>query len=516
MSDRDRINTCDNERTLVVVPDANVLIHGKALSELPWGELERQKIEVLLVAPVIRELDKLKTQTGRPNKIARQLSSDVRGMLSLPDKSALVHASSPRVTKRVDIRTITTARHEALRLDHADQALINYALHIQAEGQDVLLLTDDTICGSTAGEFGLPVKFLPSEWQRDPEPDEATKENSKLKAEIKRLREAEPVVKLDFCDDAGASIKGVDAQIKHWDALGTEEIDLLMEEVQRCCPAATSFERPEDSTPNTIHGLLSGMDGIMRRMTNPWVVYEPATEKEIERYRTRDYPEWLSVIRQALGSLHEELNARTQWPMVQVVAANIGTRPATSVLLQLHAKGKFALLDADTEGSDDDDETDGDQKANHIKCYELPLPPEPPRGKERSINSLGDIQRQFFGSHLESLKPLKFPLLNSVLNERSDAFYWRKGRGEWGKQIELVCSSWRHGQQGVGFKLKIKPDERVDISGAIAVEVHAHNMTDPLSAHLPIRISFVHGSTKDEARSLVKALAVSADFHGRI
>jgi hypothetical protein len=57
---------------LTVIPDTNVLIHGKSLADIPWTELGRAKIEILFVPPTIRELDKLKNQTGRPNKIARQ------------------------------------------------------------------------------------------------------------------------------------------------------------------------------------------------------------------------------------------------------------------------------------------------------------------------------------------------------------------------------------------------------------------------------------------------------------
>lgn len=66
-------------QVLTVIPDANVLIHGKTLTELPWGELNRSNIEVVFVPPVIRELDKLKNQSGRPNKIARQLTDIVAG-----------------------------------------------------------------------------------------------------------------------------------------------------------------------------------------------------------------------------------------------------------------------------------------------------------------------------------------------------------------------------------------------------------------------------------------------------
>lgn len=79
----------------------------------------------------------------------------------------------------------------ALRLDHADQASINYAFTLRQEGNDVLLLTDDTICGTTAQGVGLSVQFLPESWRRQPEPDESAKESARLKAKVQRLSAAE-------------------------------------------------------------------------------------------------------------------------------------------------------------------------------------------------------------------------------------------------------------------------------------------------------------------------------------
>jgi predicted ribonuclease YlaK len=139
---------------LTVIPDANVLIHGKSLSDLPWSELGRSAIEVVFVPPMIRELDKLKNQTGRPNKIARQLSSDIRALIYTPSRRAELRKSQPAVSKRVELQSVTGVLNATLRLDHADQALINYALQLRQNGSDVLLLTDDTICGTTAQEVG--------------------------------------------------------------------------------------------------------------------------------------------------------------------------------------------------------------------------------------------------------------------------------------------------------------------------------------------------------------------------
>ena len=94
-------------RPLTVVPDANVLIHGKSLSELPWADLSRPIIEVLLVPPTIAEIDKLKVETGRPKKIARQLSSDIRALIRAGGQTK-IRNSGPTVSKRVELRRAAT------------------------------------------------------------------------------------------------------------------------------------------------------------------------------------------------------------------------------------------------------------------------------------------------------------------------------------------------------------------------------------------------------------------------
>lgn len=58
----------------IVVPDCNVLIHGKALRSLPWEEWGQKAIEILIVGPVLGELDTVKTRPGRPGRIAREIS----------------------------------------------------------------------------------------------------------------------------------------------------------------------------------------------------------------------------------------------------------------------------------------------------------------------------------------------------------------------------------------------------------------------------------------------------------
>lgn len=497
---------------LIVIPDANVIIHGKSLVDLPWTELGHAHIEVVFVPPMIRELDKLKTQTGRQNKIARQLSSEIRTLITAPGRRAEVRMASPKVFKRVELKPVTDAVSPTLRLEHADQALINYALWLRQAGADVLLLTDDTICGTTAQEVGLPVHFLPEHWLRPPEPDESAKDNARLRAEVQRLSSAEPKIELSFRDEAGTVVSELKAILLRWPPLENHQVEGLMLEVERLCPRAVSFEPPKPRATDSLVGRLAAIErmslisGFSARS-----VYEPATVEEIEQYKTIDYPSWLREVREALEKLHHRLDARTVWPDVVAVAENVGTRPAAEALLAIQARGAFELLN--DEGADDDDE--GQSAKAPTAPLGLPLPPAPPRGRTKIVDPLAVYR----GLHTDDFAAARyFPLtlqhLSPPKSRDSDAFYWRVGRRDWTTLMELECASWRHGQAGLEFPLRVRPVEQEKTNGLIEFSLHAHNICEPKQIGLPVRIEIEDGQTFAQAKVLVELLGKTARARG--
>ncbi len=332
---------------------------------------------------------------------------------------------------------------------------------------------------------------------------------------INRLTAAEPKVLLSFRDDAGEPLARLEAAITRWPALSESEIDALMSEVEQRCPPATSFERPASGATDQLLGSATGLTRTLAAF-QPRLVYEPATEEAIERYKKSDYPSWLDSIRAALGSLHEKLKARTKWPTALAIASNAGTRPATDVLLSIRARGAFAIIDASAERDQDDDVEDADQAAQVPEYFALPLPPAPPRGGMRTVDPMslypGLTDHVLGTAHLLPIAPRFTPLPP----RRSDAFYWRRGQRDWVYLIELECASWRHSQEDVVFLLKVRPDESSDVAGIIELSVHANNISDPPLTQLPIRIAFDDGSTIEEARALVEQLSRAARAHGRL
>jgi hypothetical protein len=289
------------------------------------------------------------------------------------------------------------------------------------------------------------------------------------------------------------------------------EVAALMEEVEHLCPPATSFERP--SAPTDAFGEASRrladvvrMSGLLQRE-----VYEPATNEEIERYKTKDYPAWLAEVRRALESLHHDLQGRTRWPSVVVEAANVGTRPALDVRLRMAAHGAFTIT-----CSDDGDEEEGEEAPVSTEPFRLPLPPAPPRGRLRATGLLG-LDWATGQIDASSLRTLDIPRLGPPPARQADAFYWRSGRNGPTKLKELECMSWRHHRDdAMQFELTISSDELVDNGGALEIDVHAANLSDPASAKLPVRIRFADAATLTEAEKLVQVLGGAARTHKRL
>jgi len=478
---------------LTVISDANILIHGKPLRDLPWSELGRPAIEVLIVAPVIKELDKLKTQAGRPNRIARQLVADIRALIDVPGQRRVLRKFGPAVTMRVDLRSFDELLDATLARDHADHVLINYAMNVRQNGADVLFLTDDTICGATARSVGLATHLLPDHWRREPEPDGTQKEIARLKAEVLRLRDAEPSVKLGFRDLAGSPLERLQASVTRWPPLSEAELDDLMETVRLRCPQATSFGRPQPGVPQQMNELWAAVERLSHGL------YEPATKGEIERYQTVDYPNWLSSVRNALASLHLTLGERTAWPTIVAIGTNVGTRPAVDALLRIRCRGAIAIWNYESE--------DGGPTPDTLA---LPLPPAPPRSRAKLIGHLaGTAPLAFDRPSIHDLLPLDAP------RRDSDVFYWRKGRRNWVSLMELECVSWRHDQSEVSVALKVRQTGTDHASGAIELSIHANNLSDVVIERLPVQISFENEPTLDEARALVAMLGESPRPHAR-
>src|SRR3546814_19715928 len=92
------------------------------------------------------------------------------------------------------------------------------------------------------------------------------------------------------------------------------------------------------------------------------------------------------------------------------------------------------------------------------------------------------------------IEPLT-PFINSSMftpRRESDAFYWTTGeRPEYPRPgTQLTCEQWRHRATPKPFEFEIvSPPDKDASAGALHAQIHAPNLTDPVTNPLPVTAS---------------------------
>jgi hypothetical protein len=488
---------------LIVFPDTNVLIQGRTLKDQPWGELDRDNIDVMLSGPVIRELDRLKNRPGRVGKVARSVSTKVRELMATAARAELLHEAEPRVMLRLAPGVPGQAKvREEIDLSHDDQAIINQALTSLDTGADVVLLTDDNFAAMTAEHFGLPVRMLPAHWLKEPEADDSVKELARKDAEIARLKTAEPLIQLRFVDQSGTQIDRLDVAMPRYLPVSSNDVDRLVEQVTTLAPMAELtptrfkevFKPPSTGKGFDISSIAFPDDGMM-----------PLTQTDIDKYQD-DYRKWVSGVRSKIAVFHVEWNRGRDWPQAIFCVQNTGSRPAADVLVEIAASGSFKLSGSEKNNSD--------RGAMRAKWLELALPPEPPRRKSRAemLMAVGLFDRD----PLAILPPTPFFPTVGNLRRDDDVFYWRDGRSDPVSTMALECKTWRHGREEEEFPFRIWADDSADVRGLIVGRISASNIREPIDKHLPLRVTFEDRDCLALAKTLVDDFERRLSQHSRM
>ncbi|MEA3010917.1 MAG: hypothetical protein QOJ91_2609 [Sphingomonadales bacterium] len=484
------------QHPLIVFPDTNVLVQGRALRELPWAALGHDPVEVMLCGPVIRELDRLKNKGGRAGKVARSISTKVRELMRSPDKCEVLSESGPRVTLRLAPGMPNQgAARAGIDLTHDDQAIINQALTFLDAGEHVILLTDDNFAAMMAEHFGLPVRLLPEHWLKEPEPDDSSREIARRDAEIRRLKAAEPVPQLRFVDSSSAPIDRLETMMERYLPVPPADVDHLVERVETLAPMV---KVEPISAGKIIPPRTSGEGFDISSIAYSSLGMTPVTQADIGEYEV-EYHQWLRGIRSTIARVHEEWNRLRKWPQATLLAANGGSRPADDVLVEIEAFGEFELSDARPEDGDD-----GPPIRRHR--LELALPPTPPRPRSRAEELMAtailhqDPFRMVPQPHFPTLPPQR----------EDDAFYWRSGESKATKTMSLECKCWRHGRDEEDFSFRVRANDHEDVSGLIVGRVSAANLAKPTEKHLPLRITF------EDRECLTMATRLVDEFEHRL
>lgn len=489
------------------------------LADLPWKDEfpEVDSIVVVLTAPVLREVDRQKGGQGRLAKRARAVNSLIGKLIDAPTIDLSKGGKSPSVSViSADQIRPDPELHDTLDYSQPDNAIVGTAAAFQKVYADerVKILSNDNIVLLTARRVSVPFHRVPAAWLLPAESDEDQKKIKSLENEIKRLKDHEPVCIIEPKDTPW------NFTIETFEPLNEQQIQSLLAEIQRRFPEAIDFGPRESSIRNG----AAGSHGLLAQLGKEEFV--PATQDEVAKYQQELYPQWITKCEVELREIHRKLEKRRPAPRIAVTLLNNGSRPAEDLKVSFTVLGGGILIQLPAE---EDNSTKSSAVGNqqidselYAKDISLPRPPAAPKGHWKKVTPFNTIERMaaFSGSGrrvelLGGLSQRRPPPIPQI--PESDSFYWKMGTRPTYPRIstELTCQQWRHRSSPEEFEFELAwLDNAKARNGALHIEVHAANLTDPATKIVSIELSAKAGDTWREAKALVDFLDDAGERFG--
>ena len=501
--------------------DTNLFIQCHPLEQLDWSPWRTfEEVRLIVSTPVLREINRLKTKgNDRVGRRARAASAMFREMLD--DAHKVIRPQSPRVVLSVEPQhTYNRELEGRLNFQERDDQLLGtvYEFVRSNPSKDVRLLTHDTTPLYTARGFGVTADLISDDWLLPPEVTEAEKRLAALEAENARLKSAEPSLSLRCTDPSDTGVDRYSATFTWFDPLIDAEVDGLMQRLKAQFALTTDFgssDPVQQPRPPTVADRLFA--------TNRTFV--PATDEEIEQYRSEAYPDWLERCEEMLRTHHRTLQRDIPLLEFTFLAENVGTRPAADVLVTIEAHGGFQIKPPSFEDEDEDEEQGRDDETpTNQEARLLPKPPTAPRGRGRNTlgGQSGDALRALnqIGRSLQAFpglahgdpdfmnRTLAYPSLIRPDSRDPNAFYYKPFRPSIPQDsFALECVRWRHDDEAEPFIGEIHvPTAEGEVKGLLVCRIQAANLSQSVSCRIPVRIAISRVSVLESARTMVDTL----------
>ena len=505
--------------------DTNLFIQCRPLEQLDWSPwCAFEEVQLIVSRPVLREIDRLKTKgNDRVGRRARTASAMFREMLG--DAHKVIRHQSPRVILSVELQhSYNRDLGDRLDFQELDDQLIGIVHEFARTNSsgEVRLLTHDTIPLYTARGLGVQADIILKDWLLAPEKTEAARRLAVLEAENARLKSAEPSVSLSCANPSDTKVDHYSETFTWIAPLTDAEVDGLMQRLRAHFPLANDF-----GSSKPVEQPLSPT--VAARLFATHRTFVPATDKEIEKYRTEAYPHWLERCDEVLRTHHRTLQRDVPLPEFTFSAENAGTRPAADVLVTIEAHGGFQIKPPSFE--DEDQEREGeDESPTNLEARLLPRPPAVPRGSWQNtiLGPLGDSLRAIdqIGRSLHDYpglahrdpdimkRILAHPPLTRPESRDPNAFYYKPRRPSTPQDsFALECAQWRHGDEPERIMGEIHVPTDVDeVKGLLVCRIQAANLSQSVSSRIPVRIAISHVSAFESASSMVDTLIEFPDY----
>ncbi|MGE0290056.1 MAG: PIN domain-containing protein [Bradyrhizobium sp.] len=355
--------------TLCLFADTNLFAQCRALEELDWSMFGAYtEVRIIVSRPVQEEIDNQKnSDRKRLAKRADVTARRFRQIIAGNNVSTTLLSGPPLVTLFL-LPQIKPDPDIADQLDYSknDDRLVGIAHQYgrQNVSHDVAVLTHDTGPMLSANAVGLPYKIIPDEWFLPPEPSDVDRQISALRSENERLKRAEPQFAIECRVGSSDSATRLELVARRAKAMSDAQINELLALLRQRHPMIADFGSMERAE-RPIHTPFR-IAGFNER-------FEPASDEDIEKYRSATYPDWITACEQRLRNWHVAMQKAIRAPLAGFAVANTGSRPGTDALVTIATQGRFSIVVP--RSSQDDVEAENDDAS-----LSLPSVPMAPRG----------------------------------------------------------------------------------------------------------------------------------------
>lgn len=180
-------------KELIAFLDANIVLEGKPVADLPWKEIATEGlVRVFIVPKAMEEID-AKKRDGRLGPHARAFNRLI-GQSVLDGKPVTLREANPRVELQIAICSrIPWKDYDELDPDDGDSRIVAEALNARNLASDNrLLVSHDIKPLAYARGRNMPVYQASDKWLREPEPSPKDKEIQRLKQQVAEFKKDEP------------------------------------------------------------------------------------------------------------------------------------------------------------------------------------------------------------------------------------------------------------------------------------------------------------------------------------
>ena len=480
-------------RLLRLFPDTNLFLQCKELSEIDWCKWsDFDEIHLVVCHVVQREIDRAKFGSNdRRQRRARKAASIFRKIIV--GAIVTIRPDTPRVQLLVNSKySHISASSPELDYTIPDNELVGtvYSARNTHKPEDVRLLTADTFPLSTALGLGMEAEIIPDEWLLPPVETPQQKRIKQLEAEMAVYQAQEPKCSIECVDAGGNEVSDVVHERSYFPPLSETEVNELVRRLQTAFPVETDFGASEPDRKTMSIPVLGGLKWEEE--------YIPATEEQIEKYRT-SCTEWLDDCRTALLKYHNLRQQSVQERAVRFHLRNAGSRPATDALVTFEAKGDILLGVSDNAKDTSTPDTDETSLESQFR-----KPPIAPRGKWTSaVAQLAAGMRNYQELVAPNMSAFHVPDLAPILPESHDrnAFYYKDSRpSDPQKSFSLECDQWRHGEDVEKFDMDVVCEGQGATHGAVVCRIEASNLSQSVTALIPVRITIRRMDTFEFAK----------------